>query len=251
MFVKLKKTLIVISVAMFVIATSVLFPLGGVSKAKATATYGSATVADLLSGKTATVDAGQITGTMPNKVGTFTVITPGTADQAILQGYYDGTVAAGKVLGDSNLTAANILNGKSIFGLAGTVCGISAVSAGDSEIFINNKTSSTTSTTMVPIRSATLKLGGTIRVKFTAKLDGSTGYTGTWQVYKNGTPVGTMRTLTSNNNTPSAAYSEDFSVNSGDVIAIYAKTSYHTVLVWVTTFSLCQSNTTIFTSAST
>ena len=112
---------------------------------------GDATASDLLSGKTATVDAGeitgtlaltgdalvgnvlsgkkfykddataQLTGTMTNKVGSATVITPGTLDQAIAQGYYGGAAGDGKVLGDADLAAANIKSGVNIFGVAGSL----------------------------------------------------------------------------------------------------------------------------------
>jgi hypothetical protein len=84
-------------------------------------TYGNAIAANLLSGKTATTDTGYITGTMTNKVGSSTVITPSTANQAIPQGYYGGVVADGKVSGDANLVAANIKSGVSIFGVAGSL----------------------------------------------------------------------------------------------------------------------------------
>jgi hypothetical protein len=80
---------------------------------------GNATASDLLSGKTASTDAGDITGTMTNKVGSATVITPSTADQAIPQGYYGGVVGDGKVAGDVDLIASNIKEGKSIFGVTG------------------------------------------------------------------------------------------------------------------------------------
>jgi len=60
---------------------------------------GDATTSDLLLGKTASVDAGDITGTMPNKVGSGTIITPNTTDQTIPQGYYGGNAGDGKVLG--------------------------------------------------------------------------------------------------------------------------------------------------------
>lgn len=82
---------------------------------------GDAAASDLLSGKKASVDAGDITGTMPNKVGSTTVFTPGTTDQAITQGYYSGAVGDGKVLGDADLVAAKIKSGTAIFGINGTV----------------------------------------------------------------------------------------------------------------------------------
>lgn len=49
---------------------------------------GDALASDLLSGKKATTDAGDIVGTMPNR-GAPT-ITPNTSDQSIPQGYYSG-----------------------------------------------------------------------------------------------------------------------------------------------------------------
>lgn len=78
--------------------------------------------ADVLFGKTAHLDANWVldTGTMPNKVGSATVFTPSTADQAITQGYYGGVVGDGKVLGDADLMATNILYGVDMFGVVGT-----------------------------------------------------------------------------------------------------------------------------------
>lgn len=77
---------------------------------------GNATAPDLLSGKTANVDSGPITGSMPNN-GAVT-ITPGTTDQAISLGYHNGQ---GKVVGDANLQSPYILKGKSIFGVIGSL----------------------------------------------------------------------------------------------------------------------------------
>lgn len=82
---------------------------------------GNATVGQVLAGATFSNDSDiGIPGAMPNKVGSGTVITPGTADIAIPQGYFGGALGDGKVVGDPNLIAANILSGKSIFGVAGT-----------------------------------------------------------------------------------------------------------------------------------
>jgi hypothetical protein len=128
---------------------------------------GTATAADILSGKTAATDTGDVTGSMPNN-GALTItpsasaqsipvgyhngsgnvsgvvvpaanvltgttiagtagtmanrgamaITPGTTNQIIPAGYHNGS---GIVSGDTNLIAANILSGKSIFNVAGTV----------------------------------------------------------------------------------------------------------------------------------
>jgi hypothetical protein len=54
-------------------------------------------------------------GTMPNQ-GSPTW-TPGTSNQSVSAGYYTG----GTVQGDANLIAANILSGKSVFGVSGSV----------------------------------------------------------------------------------------------------------------------------------
>ena len=47
---------------------------------------GDATASDLLSGKTASTDAGEITGTIPSK--TAQTYTPGTSNQIIAAGQY-------------------------------------------------------------------------------------------------------------------------------------------------------------------
>jgi hypothetical protein len=73
---------------------------------------GNATPADILSGKTASTDVGDITGTIPSKS-----YTPTTADQSIAAGQY--LSGAQTIKGDTNLIASNILSGKSIFGVAG------------------------------------------------------------------------------------------------------------------------------------
>lgn len=77
---------------------------------------GTATAPDILTGKTASTDAGDLTGTMTDR-GAMT-ITPGTTDQVIPSGFHNGS---GKVVGDVDLIAANILNGKNIFGVDGSL----------------------------------------------------------------------------------------------------------------------------------
>jgi len=77
-------------------------------------------VATVLSGKVGFVNGAKITGTMTNKVGSATVLTPSTSDQAFPAGYYGGATGDGKVLGDADLVAGNIKSGVNIFGVAGT-----------------------------------------------------------------------------------------------------------------------------------
>lgn len=85
---------------------------GGTNTSDATAT-----ASDILSGKTAYANGQKITGNIAFQEAK--TITPGAVDQvAIASGYYaSGAVT---VKGDSNLTASNIVSGKSIFGVVGT-----------------------------------------------------------------------------------------------------------------------------------
>lgn len=76
---------------------------------------GNATASDLLLDKTATTDAGEITGTMPNNGAV--VVTPGTTDKPITKGYHDGN---GYVQGDADLISSNIKAGANIFGVPGS-----------------------------------------------------------------------------------------------------------------------------------
>ena len=59
---------------------------------------GTSVVGDVLAGHTFSNDNDTgLTGTMVNKVGSATLITPNTVQQAIPQGYYDGVLTSGKV----------------------------------------------------------------------------------------------------------------------------------------------------------
>lgn len=93
---------------------------------------GNATAGDLLGGATATVDAGPITGNIPSK--TAQTYTPGTTDQIIAALQY--LSGAQTIQGDANLIAANILSGKSIFGVAGTAKNFATGSVSDGAGFI-------------------------------------------------------------------------------------------------------------------
>ena len=83
----------------------------------ATATSGTATIAQVLAGRTFASSAGiGVTGTMPNNGAVS--ITPGTASQAIVAGYHNGS---GSVAGDADLVAGSIKSGISLFGVSGNV----------------------------------------------------------------------------------------------------------------------------------
>ena len=77
---------------------------------------GNATADKILSGYTAYVKGNTITGSIPSKGAT--TYTPGTSNQTIASGQY--LSGAQTIKGDSNLVAANIAKGKSIFGISGT-----------------------------------------------------------------------------------------------------------------------------------
>lgn len=73
-----------------------------------------AVATDILSGKTAYNSGGKVTGTMLNR-GNQGTIMPSTVQKNYSEGYYQAFAVAG----DANLVAANILSGKSIFGVVG------------------------------------------------------------------------------------------------------------------------------------
>jgi len=93
-----------------------IFGVTGTYSCGAAAT-GDALAADVLTGKTfSNGTSSGIAGAMANNSpGTATI--PGTLPYTIPAGYHDGT---GTVAADANLVAANIVSGKTIFGVAGS-----------------------------------------------------------------------------------------------------------------------------------
>ena len=80
--------------------------------------FGNAVAANVLSGKTFTASPGlKVNGTMASKEAE--TITPGVDDQTIAANQY--LAGAQTIEGDSNLVAANIKSGVSIFGVIGTL----------------------------------------------------------------------------------------------------------------------------------
>lgn len=107
------------------------FYSGGQKKTGTLEFTGTASEADVLAGKTFynTALKTKRTGTMPNRGAV--VITPSTANQAIVAGYHNGQ---GYVRGDANLIAANIPVGKTIFGVTGSYSVISKIQRGNATI---------------------------------------------------------------------------------------------------------------------
>jgi hypothetical protein len=87
---------------------------------------GNATASNLLSGKTATTDAGDIVGTMPDKSGANTAALASYGYSGGLQlrppaGYYDGVSGTTVYSEDPDFIASNFLANKNVFGLQGAI----------------------------------------------------------------------------------------------------------------------------------
>lgn len=152
---------------------------------------GNATASDLLSGKTASTDAGEITGTMINR-GAVT-ITPSTSDQTIPSGYHNGS---------------------------GVVKKAAIVNPGENILVSNSTLKSTTATTMTKLKATQINVYGIVRVKF--DISSVNGYLGTLQIYVNGVPRGIVRTSTTSSY---VTYTEDIAVEANDVVEIWGKGS--------------------------
>jgi hypothetical protein len=85
---------------------------------------GNATASNLLSGKTASTDAGEITGTMPNRAGDNANLASSVSGTTLKlrapKGYYDG-IDDNVIITDVDFIASNIKSGVNIFGVTGTM----------------------------------------------------------------------------------------------------------------------------------
>ncbi len=174
---------------------------------------GNATASDLLSGKTATTDAGEIIGTIPSK-GAAT-ITPGTMNQTIAAGRY--LSGAQTIKGDANLVSSNIKRGVTMFGVTGNANilqpGTNIVASNDTEKSIGG------AGIYYKYKEIQVSLAATYRVYFSMKSD-SPSTTMYARIYINGSAVGTIRTLTSANY---VEYVEDIAVPANGLVQIYLK----------------------------
>lgn len=156
--------------------------------------YGTAEAIQVLSGYTVGRESGVVNGTMPNKVGSATVITPSGLEQAIPNGYYGGALTDGKV--------------KPI-----------SLTPGDNVLYTSTDQMAMQGTTMnKKLELQITEVGGSIRVKFDVGQAPLTK-TANMQIYINGVARGTLRTIGVGGGTPT--YSEDFTVNANDYIQVY------------------------------
>ncbi|NLD18375.1 MAG: hypothetical protein GX666_12470, partial [Tissierellia bacterium] len=227
---------------------------------------GNATASDLLSGKTATTDAGEITGTMPNRGavshsltinGTYTIpegyhngsgqvtqsiptkgaatITPSTTDQIIAAGQY---LAGSQIIqGSPNFIEQNIRKGVNMWGKIGTYEGDYTFTISSAPILQYQSTtsaylSSSTTTDWVLMKEAQIKKAGTVRLEATAYHSG--GGTMTKLMFrKNGVNLTWELQISSTEQTFSV---DSVAVNPNDLLQVWAKT--FTGYLNVTSFSI-------------
>jgi len=96
---------------------------------------GDAIASDLLSGKTASTDAGEITGTMPDRAGDTASLSSSVSGTTLKlrasEGYRDGT-NDNVTITDADFVASNILSGKNIFGVDGSAVAGKPIAYGNS-----------------------------------------------------------------------------------------------------------------------
>ena len=138
------------------------------------------------------------------------LISGGVAAAPSFGGLPDASVTSSK-LADAAVTGAKLLQ---------------ATAAG-TEIYLAKATTqrTTMSTSYVKIKETeALKRGGAVTVTFTASSDGN----GNARLYKNGSAVGTERSLT----TSEESFSENFTASVGDVFQVYAKSASSSYYVY-------------------
>jgi hypothetical protein len=183
-------------------------------------------------------------GTMPNR-GSYQVSTAIMNQTMVIpQGYHDGT---GYIwYWDANHIATNIKKDVNIGGVVGTHNQMETLVAGATKVLnstaINASAQTihiadTTSTTLVPVNASyTMQIGGSIRVRFCIRSNTSS-YSAYGQIHVNGVVRGAL-CYTSNSN-PGEWFTEDITVNAGDVVAIYLRRSTSATRCYLMAVELC------------
>ena len=144
---------------------------------------GNAVAADLLSGKTATTAAGDVTGTMVDR--SLADVSANSFDGTLVNGYihikpktgyYDQASANSLTIFSSFFTTSNIKAGSTVFGKTGTFTSDATVAAGDMKNGITGYNNGSKITGTMPIRSGdTAALASSVSGT-TLKLRASDGY---------------------------------------------------------------------------
>lgn len=183
---------------------------------------GNATAANLLDTKTATVDSGDIVGTMPNRAGDTAALASSLVGTTLKlrasNGYRDG-VDDNVTITDANHIPTNIKLGVTDLGVLGTLIPFEVV-AGDT-LMTSADTSgvSANGATYIKYKEFKMNMAGTIRVSFSLRMSNS-GNTSYGQIYKNGVAIGVARSTTS---TSDVVFTEDFTVAKDDLIQLYCR----------------------------
>jgi hypothetical protein len=184
--------------------------------------YGNATASDLLSGKTASTDAGDIVGAMVNRVAV--TITPSTVNQAIPEGYHNGS---GYVFGDAELIAGNIKSGVNIFGVVGSSnivdinSPIPLVAGNYTFAMANTDMNGLGSHSTVYYKTCELRVNRAGNLRAVGVMDpGGSSHAFTIKITKNGTLQGLEQSGAAG---VTVTISRDITVVAGDYIQLYIK----------------------------
>ncbi|MGG3943365.1 hypothetical protein ABEV54_18220 [Peribacillus psychrosaccharolyticus] len=197
---------------------------------------GDAIASDLLSGKKASTDAGEIVGTLVNRTGdvldgvTRSIGTTSVAGSGSYIGIPEGAYIKKQAtrnrpeifIAEPSLSASNIVLGKTILGVAGNLRALTNVTSGDKSILLSSvKQSSINNTTLVTLKQFTLYVTGTVRIKIGMVTGGvvmGSGFVS--YIYKNS--VAQTGELSGNNGSDriEVYHTVDVPVNSGDTIQI-------------------------------
>lgn len=192
---------------------------------------GNAETFEVLKGRTFTNDAGEQTGTVTfhgSNGDPVQNIQPGKVDINIPKGYYAGNAYSGIVKGDINLIPGNIRKGANIFGVSGSAPSLTTVTPGNQLLASSTNVKQITGTAeyATRIKEYRVYVSGTVRVKFTMEtLSVIMGGGCVAKIYINNVAVGPESSASNGSDKNPQTYTQDYSVNSGDLICLwgYAK----------------------------